>query len=215
MPFPYPVAPYIQSHHERWDGTGYPDGLKGEAIPLGARVLAVVDYYDALTAQPPLSPGDGAGQKPSRRSGSRPARRSTPACRAVHRSSRAHRRQRRAGARDAAPDPSVRATDRRPGHRLLHSSAAAPLDAATTVYQSISQATQEVRTLYDIAQTMGTRLSVDDTMGLLTSKLNRLVPASCWALYVARPTPRRTPVPLCGGPVRRRARRASHSRREG
>jgi diguanylate cyclase (GGDEF)-like protein len=53
-----------------------------------------------------------------------------------------------------------------------------------TVYQSISQATQEVRTLYDIAQTLGTRLSVDDTMGLLTSKLNRLVPASCWALYL-------------------------------
>ena len=53
MPFPYPVAPFIQSHHERWDGTGYPDGLKGEAIPLGARVLAVVDYYDALTAHRP------------------------------------------------------------------------------------------------------------------------------------------------------------------
>jgi diguanylate cyclase (GGDEF)-like protein len=57
-------------------------------------------------------------------------------------------------------------------------------EAAMTVYQSISQATQEVRTLYDIAQTLGTRLSVDDTMGLLTSKLNRLVPASCWALYL-------------------------------
>ena len=56
-----------------------------------------------------------------------------------------------------------------------------------TVYQSISQATQEVRTLYDIAQTLGTRLSVDDTMGLLTSKLNRLVPASCWALYLPDP----------------------------
>src|SRR4029079_8391380 len=56
------------------------------------------------------------------------------------------------------------------------------VEAAMTVYQSISQATQEVRTLYDIAQTMGTRLSVDDTMGLLTSKLNRLVPAACLAL---------------------------------
>ena len=47
------MAPYIQSHHERWDGTGYPDGLKGETIPLGARVLAVVDYYDAMTANRP------------------------------------------------------------------------------------------------------------------------------------------------------------------
>src|SRR5678816_4200265 len=53
VPFPYPVAPYIQSHHERWDGSGYPDGLAGTAIPLGARVLAVVDYFDALTADRP------------------------------------------------------------------------------------------------------------------------------------------------------------------
>ena len=53
VPFPYPVAPYIESHHERWDGSGYPDGLAGDAIPLGARVLAVVDYYDALVTDRP------------------------------------------------------------------------------------------------------------------------------------------------------------------
>src|SRR5690606_11839895 len=53
-----------------------------------------------------------------------------------------------------------------------------------SVYQSISQATQEMHALYDIAQALGTRLSVHDTMGLLTSRLNRLVPASCWALYL-------------------------------
>ena len=46
--FPYPVAPIVRSHHERWDGKGYPDGLKGEQIPMGARVLAAVDCLDAL-----------------------------------------------------------------------------------------------------------------------------------------------------------------------
>lgn len=47
------VRPIIRHHHERIDGTGYPDGLKGEAIPLGARIMAVVDVYDALhTARP-------------------------------------------------------------------------------------------------------------------------------------------------------------------
>ena len=47
------VRPIIRHHHERLDGSGYPDGLRGEAIPLGARIMAVVDVYDALrTAQP-------------------------------------------------------------------------------------------------------------------------------------------------------------------
>ena len=53
MPFPYPVAPLILSHHERWDGKGYPAGLKGEDIPLGARILSVVDYFDALMSERP------------------------------------------------------------------------------------------------------------------------------------------------------------------
>ncbi len=51
--FPYPVIPYVRHHHENWDGTGYPDGLKGEAIPLGARILSVVDCFDALTSDRP------------------------------------------------------------------------------------------------------------------------------------------------------------------
>ena len=45
--FPYPVAPVVRAHHEKWDGSGYPAGLKGEAIPLGARILSVVDAFDA------------------------------------------------------------------------------------------------------------------------------------------------------------------------
>src|SRR5207249_4836156 len=53
VPFPYPVAPLILSHHERWDGKGYPAGLRGEDIPLGARILSVVDYFDALMAERP------------------------------------------------------------------------------------------------------------------------------------------------------------------
>ena len=53
VPFPYPVAPLILSHHERWDGKGYPAGMKGDEIPAGARILAVVDYFDALTSERP------------------------------------------------------------------------------------------------------------------------------------------------------------------
>jgi putative nucleotidyltransferase with HDIG domain len=48
--FPYAVAPIVQSHHEKWDGSGYPDGLAGEQIPIGARILSAVDCLDALAS---------------------------------------------------------------------------------------------------------------------------------------------------------------------
>ena len=51
--FPYPVVPIVRHHHENWDGTGYPDGLRGTNIPIGARILAVVDCFDALTSDRP------------------------------------------------------------------------------------------------------------------------------------------------------------------
>ena len=51
--FPFPVVPMVRSHHERWDGNGYPDGLRGEQIPMNARILAIVDCYDALTTDRP------------------------------------------------------------------------------------------------------------------------------------------------------------------
>jgi putative nucleotidyltransferase with HDIG domain len=51
--FPYPVVPIVRCHHESWDGSGYPRGVKGEDIPIGARILSVVDCYDALTSDRP------------------------------------------------------------------------------------------------------------------------------------------------------------------
>ncbi|MCZ2390097.1 MAG: diguanylate cyclase [Acidobacteria bacterium] len=51
--FPYPVVPIVRYHHEAWDGSGYPSGLKGNRIPLGSRILAVVDTYDALRSERP------------------------------------------------------------------------------------------------------------------------------------------------------------------
>ncbi|HUE88922.1 MAG TPA: HD domain-containing phosphohydrolase [Vicinamibacterales bacterium] len=51
--FPYPVVPIVRAHHENWDGSGYPRGLSGEDIPIGARILSVVDCFDALTSDRP------------------------------------------------------------------------------------------------------------------------------------------------------------------
>ena len=47
------VGPIVRGHHERWDGRGYPDGLSGEAIPVGARIISVADTYDAMTTDRP------------------------------------------------------------------------------------------------------------------------------------------------------------------
>jgi putative nucleotidyltransferase with HDIG domain len=54
--FPYPVVPIVRHHHESWNGTGYPTGISGTDIPLGARILAVVDCFDALTSDRPYRP---------------------------------------------------------------------------------------------------------------------------------------------------------------
>jgi putative nucleotidyltransferase with HDIG domain len=51
--FPYPVVPIVRCHHENWDGTGYPRGVAGTDIPIGARILSVVDCFDALTSDRP------------------------------------------------------------------------------------------------------------------------------------------------------------------
>jgi putative nucleotidyltransferase with HDIG domain len=54
--FPYPVVPIVRAHHENFDGSGYPDGLRGEEIPRGARILSIVDCFDALTSDRPYRP---------------------------------------------------------------------------------------------------------------------------------------------------------------
>ena len=53
VPFPVPVAPIVLSHHERWDGTGYPQALKGDQIPIGARIISLVDHFDVVTSERP------------------------------------------------------------------------------------------------------------------------------------------------------------------
>jgi diguanylate cyclase (GGDEF)-like protein/putative nucleotidyltransferase with HDIG domain len=180
VPFRYPVAPLIRSHHERWDGTGYPDGLRGEQTPLGARVLAVVDYFDALTSTRPYH-GPTAREQALRTLQSEAGRALDPLLVDLF-----------IGIlpgldKPESTVPSAVRCAAKAGQVVAPSTGFADDPARATsswVYQNISLATQEMRALHDIAQTLGTRLSVDDTMALLTSKLNRLVPGSSWVLFL-------------------------------
>jgi len=163
VPFPYPVAALVRSHHERWDGTGYPAGLRGADIPLGARILAVVDYFAAITSDRPFNqampPGDavnvlwqeaGNGLDPAvvrRYVGLLPALQE---------------------ADDAARAAGARTAD--------------ALDAG--LLDEIGGASRELSALYAMAEAIGTTLGVADAMAAVTSKLNRLVPFTTAALFL-------------------------------
>ena len=180
VPFPYPVAPLIRSHHERWDGSGYPDGLRGEETPLGARVLAVVDYYDALTSTRPYhGPTDREQALMTLRSEA--GRALDPLLVDLFLGILPGLEKPEVGQPSAVRRAAKAGHQMTPASGLVDDSARA---ASGWVFHNISLATQEMRALHDIAQTLGTRLSVDDTMALLTSKLNRLVPGSSWVLYL-------------------------------
>jgi diguanylate cyclase (GGDEF)-like protein/putative nucleotidyltransferase with HDIG domain len=179
VPFPYPVSPLILSHHERWDGKGYPTGLRGEEIPLGARILAVVDYFDALMAERPyhkamsydaalalLQQEAGKGLDPN----------------LVHTfvellpSLQAEADRLEAAIRRPLPDELLPAG--RPATGLT------PEPAKKNVFDDIALAHREIYALYEIAQAMGTSLGVSDTMALIAAKLSNLVPFSCAALFL-------------------------------
>jgi diguanylate cyclase (GGDEF)-like protein/putative nucleotidyltransferase with HDIG domain len=174
IPFPFPVAPLVLSHHERWDGMGYPSGLKHEQIPLGARVLAISDYYDSLVStrsyRPAMS-GDAAEDVLLHESG----KALDPELVALFlRILPAMRDGLPESERDPA-DPIATAIHDGPGR--------------TTVFDDIALAHREMYALYEIAQTMGTSLGVKDTMTLIASKLAPLVPFSTCALFLSGAAP--------------------------
>jgi len=176
VPFPYPVAPLILSHHERWDGKGYPQGIGGEDIPIGARILTIVDYYDAVTTDRPYH---------------KPLSHESAVGLLKHESGR-------------ALDPSLVPTFVALLPSLLHEADAAepgvkPSEAKrngggtttvglvpgrATAFENIALAHREIYALYEIAQSMGTSLGVADTMALISSKLTKIVPWSGCALYL-------------------------------
>ena len=184
VPFPYPVAPLILSHHERWDGKGYPSGLKGDEIPLGARILSVVDYFDALMSERPYHKAmslDAAIGLLRQESGKALDPRVVQTFVDMYSALAAEA--------EASQEPSRKLT-RVPTHAPTAAPAVGLIDAApvpvarTNVFQDIALAHREIYALYEIAQAMGSSLGVSDTMALISSKLSNIVPFSCCALFL-------------------------------
>jgi diguanylate cyclase (GGDEF)-like protein/putative nucleotidyltransferase with HDIG domain len=185
--FPYPVTPIVRSHHERWDGSGYPDGLKGEQIPIGARILAVVDCLDALASDRQYRralPLDEAMDKVASESGTSfdPQLVEILRRRYVELESLAQ-----AGAVDSARLSISLRVERGMEPAAGFESTRLPAQADPADFlASIAAARQEVQNLFELAQDLGNSLSLNETLSLLAMRLKRMIPYDSLAIYVLR-----------------------------
>jgi len=183
--FPYPVEDIVRYHHEKWDGSGYPKGLKAEGIPLVARIISVVDFYDATRCDRPYRKG-------MKREESLSLLRSMVG---------------------NAFDPKVvdmfvqhveefdRMIDAQDIKEQVASAATEDTQTATkpdaglapdilgvaeegSPFRSISDAQREVFALHEIAQTIGSSLNLSDTVTLVANKLRAIVPFDTCVIYL-------------------------------
>jgi diguanylate cyclase (GGDEF)-like protein/putative nucleotidyltransferase with HDIG domain len=188
--FPYPVAPIVRAHHEKWDGTGYPNGLRGEEIPIGARILAAVDCLDALASDrqyrrampledamkvvrseagkafdPRVVDALEQGYVQWERKAQSPAHKSATLSKDV-KIERGH-----------APAAGFEASNGSPAV-----AAAEPVNFLNL----IASARQEVQALFEISQDLGNSLSLDETLSVLDVRLRRIIPHHSLAVWMVQ-----------------------------
>lgn len=184
--FPYPVEDIVRYHHEKWDGTGYPKGLKGESIPLVARIISVVDFYDATRCDRPYRKG-------MKREESLALLRSmVGSAFDPHVVARfvAHVEQfdQLIDLEDIQEQVSSglvvdNETKTKPDAGLASDIIGAP-DDSSSGFRSISEAQREVFALHEIAQTIGSSLNLSDTVTLVSNKLKAIVPFDSCIIFV-------------------------------
>jgi diguanylate cyclase (GGDEF)-like protein/putative nucleotidyltransferase with HDIG domain len=192
--FPYPVAPIVRSHHERWDGTGYPDGLKAEAIPVGARVLAAVDCLDALASHRQYRNAmslDAAMEKVASMSGSAFEPRTIDVLQRRYRDleSLAQSGSISAGA-PTSEDPTFPSnltvqSGAQPAAGFEQPPVAGPA-SENDFLSSIASARQEAQTMFELSQDLGNSLSLGETLSVLSMRLRRMVPYDSMAVFLLK-----------------------------
>jgi putative nucleotidyltransferase with HDIG domain len=188
--FPYPVVPIVRAHHEKWDGSGYPNGLAGEAIPIGARILSAVDCLDALASD-------------------RQYRRALPLHEAMAKV---------ASEAGVAFDPRVVAILQRRYVEWEHLARLQPMQTppklstdvrverglapdagfaqsagesqaaltAADFFERLATARQQARNLNELSRGLSGLLSLDDILSLLSARLKRLVPHASMTVYLRK-----------------------------
>src|SRR4051812_37754244 len=171
--FPYPVVPIVRHHHENWDGTGYPAGIAGSDIPIGARILSVVDCFDALTSDRPYRP------------------------RLTDKDAIKILLERRGRMYDpiivdtfikvyTQIGPSENPVTTISPLRALSDAAMPAIDTAAQSprFDEISASTDEMLTLFELARNLSPRMTVPDVGDVIAKHVRRLVPCSLCVFYV-------------------------------
>ncbi|MDT4968690.1 MAG: hypothetical protein QOJ64_3427 [Acidobacteriota bacterium] len=182
--FPYPVEDIVRYHHEKWDGTGYPRGLKSQGIPLVARIISVVDFYDATRCDRPYRKGmtreDSLGLLRKMAGSSFDPRVVDMFILHVEKFDEMIAAQ---DIQEQVPSESeLGENGARPDAGLAASTLGTPEDV--TGFRSITEAQREVFALHEIAQTIGSSLNLQDTVSIVSSKLRAIVPFDTCIIYL-------------------------------
>ena len=183
--FPYPVVPIVRSHHEKWNGTGYPDGLSGEGIPIGARILSVVDCFDALTSERPYRRAVSADEAMAllRAESGRSYDPRVVDC--IERRYKGLEEVVSRSARVGSPVELVSKVDRAvaPSAGFAEVPDEAEVRAASFL-ASIVSARQEAQLLFELAQTLGNSLSLRETLSVVAVRLKEMIPYDSIVFYI-------------------------------
>lgn len=184
--FPYPVEEIVRYHHEKWDGSGYPKGLKGEQIPLIARIISVVDFYDATRCDRPYRKG-------MKREDSLALLNSMVGSAfdpKVVKKFAEHvvEFDRLIDAEDIQEQVASAAaidteTSTKPDAGLASDILGTPIEESSG-FRTISEAQREVFALHEIAQTIGSSLNLSDTVTLVANKLKAIVPFDSCVIFL-------------------------------
>lgn len=171
--FPYPVVPTVKYHHEFWNGSGYPEGLGGTAIPLTARILSVADAYDTLRVARPYRqavPHEEACNFLRSRSGSQFDPRIVDV----------FLRNLRIFEAEIRAQQLVYETD----HDAVGVSSFIDAGASPNYVEQIKRANREVFALYSLARDFSSELDLDEILPLFTEKIGELIPFDTCAIYL-------------------------------
>jgi len=188
--FPYPVVPIVRAHHEKWDGSGYPLGLKGAEIPIGARILSAVDYLDALASDRQYRralPLRDVMQKLAAESG----KSFDP--KVVEILQNRYQYLERLAIAKSAEDPNSPLSTAikiergsEPAAGFENTAARDYAGREATFLSSIAAARQEAQALFELSQDLGASLSLGETLSVFSVKLKPMVPYDAIAIYIRR-----------------------------